>query len=321
MTFSLAEILLIGRIRMGSGKGSPYTPAGKSFFTQALRSAAVKFGKQPPPLDPITEMGIKDPNFAKLTTRITRLKQSVAENEVEKGTNPQLVADLAKFEEKLQLERRLSEKREELSRILKTVLTDDLKQMMRVLRRLDFIDNDNIVLRKGRVACEISTTDENELLLTELLFKGTLNDMETEMIVALLSCLVNVHKAPDNFSLPEEFKGPLQDLNEVVARIATVSLESGIKADSGPSADKVQPSLMEVSYQWAKGAKFSEVIKTTTAYEGDIVRMMRRLEEMMRQLAGAAKSPAIGSIALHDKFLDGIQKIKRDIVFAGSLYT
>ena len=58
----------------------------------------------------------------------------------------------------------------------------------------------------------------------------------------------------------------------------------------------------------------------TSAYEGDIVRMMRRLEELLRQLAGAARSPAIGSVELFDKFTSGIGLIKRDIVFASSLY-
>ena len=84
--------------------------------------------------------------------------------------------------------------------------------------------------------------------------------------------------------------------------------------------DKVLPSLMEVTYKWAKGAKFIDIVGLTTAYEGDIVRMMRRLEEMLRQMARAAKSPAIGSMELHNKFMQGIQLIKRDIIFASSLY-
>jgi ATP-dependent RNA helicase DOB1 len=45
---------------------------------------------------------------------------------------------------------------------------------------------------------------------------------------------------------------------------------------------------------------------------------MRRLEELLRQLTAAAK--AIGNSELEAKFAEGINKIKRDIVFAGSLY-
>lgn len=45
---------------------------------------------------------------------------------------------------------------------------------------------------------------------------------------------------------------------------------------------------------------------------------MRRLEEILRQLCQAAKT--IGSNDLEDKFSQGIKLLKRDIVFAASLY-
>mgnify|MGYP002385843904 FL=1 len=45
---------------------------------------------------------------------------------------------------------------------------------------------------------------------------------------------------------------------------------------------------------------------------------MRRLEELLRQLCAAAK--AIGNSELELKFSEAIARIKRDIVFAASLY-
>jgi ATP-dependent RNA helicase DOB1 len=51
---------------------------------------------------------------------------------------------------------------------------------------------------------------------------------------------------------------------------------------------------------------------------GSIIRCMRRLEEVTRQLIQAAKG--IGNKELEDKFAEGIKAIKRDIVFAASLY-
>ena len=44
---------------------------------------------------------------------------------------------------------------------------------------------------------------------------------------------------------------------------------------------------------------------------------MRRLEELLRQMIQASK--AIG-IDLENKFAEGVRLIKRDIVFAASLY-
>lgn len=40
------------------------------------------------------------------------------------------------------------------------VLSGDLKRMKRVLKRMEYISNDEIVLMKGKVACEISAGDE-----------------------------------------------------------------------------------------------------------------------------------------------------------------
>ena len=75
---------------------------------------------------------------------------------------------------------------------------------------------------------------------------------------------------------------------------------------------------MEISHAWAKGSPFNEVCKLSEIFEGSIIRGMRRLEELMREMTKAAK--AIGNADLEQKFNKGIEQIKRDIVFAASLY-
>jgi len=56
----------------------------------------------------------------------------------------------------------------------------------------------------------------------------------------------------------------------------------------------------------------------TDIFEGSIIRAIRRLEELLRQMCSAAK--AIGNTELESKFTAGIALIKRDIIFAASLY-
>jgi len=101
---------------------------------------------------------------------------------------------------------------------------------------------------------------------------------------------------------------------------------------------------MDVVHSWCAGSKFSEICKMTDVFEGSIIRCMRRLEvgcllqrlltnhqELLRQVCAAAK--AVGNTELENKFaegrrdvtiavltLTGITRIKRDIVFAASLY-
>ena len=58
--------------------------------------------------------------------------------------------------------------------------------------------------------------------------------------------------------------------------------------------------------------------KMTDVYEGSLIRLFRRLEELLRQMAQAGK--VMGSDDLSAKFEEALTKIKRDIVAAQSLY-
>ena len=63
---------------------------------------------------------------------------------------------------------------------------------------------------------------------------------------------------------------------------------------------------------------FPEVCKLTDVFEGSIIRVLRRLEELLRQLAAAAT--AIGNSELTRVFSEGSTRIRRGVVFAASLY-
>lgn len=56
----------------------------------------------------------------------------------------------------------------------------------------------------------------------------------------------------------------------------------------------------------------------TNAYEGSLIRLFRRLEELLRQMAQAGK--VMGSDELQEKFETSLSKIRRDIVSFNSLY-
>jgi ATP-dependent RNA helicase DOB1 len=56
----------------------------------------------------------------------------------------------------------------------------------------------------------------------------------------------------------------------------------------------------------------------TNTYEGSLIRLFRRLEELLRQMAQGAQ--VMGNDDLVKKFGETLQKIRRDIVAAQSLY-
>lgn len=79
-----------------------------------------------------------------------------------------------------------------------------------------------------------------------------------------------------------------------------------------------KPVMMEIIYEWAKGAKFCDICKMTTIFEGTITRSIRRLDELIQEVQSALL--AIGDKVQAEKFEEGSRLIKRDIVFAASLY-
>ena len=71
-------------------------------------------------------------------------------------------------------------------------------------------------------------------------------------------------------------------------------------------------------YEWAIGVPFSKICELTLVPEGSIVRCITRLDELCREVASAAK--IVGNPALLQKMEAASEAIKRDIVFAASLY-
>jgi ATP-dependent RNA helicase DOB1 len=198
------------------------------------------------------------------------------------------------------------------------IMSGDLVNMKRVMRRLDMIDKNDVPHLKGKVAAGISAADE--LLMTELIFSGFFQDLEPNQIAAVMSCLVftdskSEGKPPGDDQLAE----PFQKLIETASKVCTVMIESNIEVKKEEYLQKFAPEMMEITLKWCQGATFAEVCELSdTIFEGTIIRAMRRLDELISQLVEAAKT--IGNNELRDKFMESQSNLKRGIVFAASLY-
>jgi ATP-dependent RNA helicase DOB1 len=221
-----------------------------------------------------------------------------------------------KYLEKLALEKEVKNAKQSLRMAKSLLQMDDLKQRKRVLRRLGYCNMSDVIEFKGRVACELSSGDE--LLLTEMIFNGTFNDLSVPQCVALLSCFVCDERSSEEPTAMEEMSAPLKQMQNFARRIAKVCIECKLEIDEEEYVDKFKSTLMDVVLAWCKGATFSQICKMTNVFEGSIIRCMRRLEELLRQMVQASKT--IGNADLENKFSEGIRLLKRDIVFAASLY-
>ena len=250
-------------------------------------------------------MQITSPEFAALVARSIALQTRLAATPLQ--TAPDRDAVFAQYKHKLGLEEQCRFLRQRIKACRTLAQREVLRQMKRVLRRLGCVDADNVVQMKGRVACEVNSA--NELLVTELIFNGVFNDLDAAQAAALLSCLVYTEK-PDDAAPPlrEELAGPLRALQDAARRIATVSVDCKLEVDADAYVAALNPGLMELVFAWVRGAKFVDICTMTKEFEGTIIRVIRRLEELTRQLADAAK--AIGDSALEAKFKEASSKIR-----------
>ncbi|XP_039950923.1 exosome RNA helicase MTR4 isoform X2 [Bactrocera tryoni] len=273
-----------------------------------------RFPKGPPLLNPISEMNIKSDEFKQVVDSIDKFEERLYAHPLHNSTELENIYE--RYTQKLKVQEELKTVKTKLKEARSLLQMDELKHRKRVLRRMEYCTAADVIEFKGRVACELSSADE--LLLTEMIFNGIFNDITTAQSVALLSCFVCDEKSSETPKATEELSGPLRSMQDLARRIAKISTECKLNMDEESYVEKFKPFLMDVVLAWCKGASFLSVCRMTDIFEGSIIRCMRRLEELLRQLCQAAKT--IGNTDLENKFSEGVRLLKRDIVFAASLY-
>ncbi|KKK26750.1 hypothetical protein P175DRAFT_0467163, partial [Aspergillus ochraceoroseus IBT 24754] len=266
-------------------------------------------------LDPIENMGIKDDSFKKLLRKIEVLESRLLSNPLHNSPRLQELYD--QYSEKVELGNKIKATKKKISEGMSIMQLDELKCRKRVLRRFGFINEAEVVQLKARVACEISTGDE--LMLSELLFNGFFNKLTPEQAASVLSVFVFEEKTKETPALTrDELAKPLKEIQAQARIVAKVAQESKLAVNEEEYVQSFHWELMEVIYEWANGKSFADICKMTEVYEGSLIRVFRRLEECLRQMAQAAK--VMGSEELESKFETALTKVRRDIVAAQSLY-
>lgn len=280
----------------------------ESFYFELMK----RFDWYPPPLDPVKDMEIDDPEFLEHLKKIEGLEKKI------ESLGQITDDDLRNWLKRDELRKEYEQLNRQTVTVGQMVQTNELKCMKRVMRRLDMVSDDDVLKVKGRVACEVSAA--NEIVVTELLVNGHFQKLEPEALAAICSCLVFT----DTKGEPVEPKHPVladgyNKLVTIVKKVASVLVESKIDINEEEFVQSFKPDLVEVTYKWCKGKKFEEVCKMTEIYEGTIIRCFRRLEELLKQLSLIAKAE-LQNVDLHTKLETAIEKLKRGIVFAASLY-
>ncbi|CAG8491936.1 4528_t:CDS:10 [Diversispora eburnea] len=292
----LSAIQSLSAIRIFSPKSFTFPQVRQTVY-DSIQNLIEKFPNGLIPLDPIEDMAIKDESFLKLIRKIEILEDKTFFNPLH--NNPYLPVLYNRYAKKVSLRNRIKQLKKKIKISQSILHLDELKYRKRVLHRIGYLTEDDIITLKGRVACEINVGDE--LVLTEMLLNGVFNDLSVEMTAALLSCFVFERK--DNKQqnrLKEEFTVVFRRLQEIARNIAAISIECKLQIIEEEYLDSFCPDLMEVVYAWCQGQSFADVMKLAdTYYEGQIIRILRNLDELLRALISANK--IIGNLELENQ--------------------
>ncbi len=207
-------------------------------------------------LDPIDNMGITDDSFKKVLRKIEVLESRLLSNPLH--NSPRLAELYQQYSEKISLTKQIKDKKKEITAALSIMQLDELKSRKRVLRRLGFINDQEVVQLKARVACEISTGDGHELLLSELLFNGFFNTLSPELCASVLSVFIFEEKSQCP-PLKEELQKPFMEIQAQARIIAKVSRESKLEVNEDEYVESFKYQLMEVVMAWSTGKSFAQI--------------------------------------------------------------
>uniref|UniRef100_A0A671E0N4 SKI2 subunit of superkiller complex n=1 Tax=Rhinolophus ferrumequinum TaxID=59479 RepID=A0A671E0N4_RHIFE len=280
---------------------------------QELLRLAQAYPAGPPTLDPVNDLKLKDVSVVEGGLRARKLEELIRGAQC--VHSPRFPAQYLKLRERMQIQKEMERLRFLLSD-QSLLLLPEYHQRVEVLRTLGYVDEAGTVKLAGRVACAMSS---HELLLTELLFDNALSALQPEEIAALLSGLVCQSSGDPGEQLPSTLKQGMERVRAVAKRIGEVQEACGLNQTVEEFVGELNFGLVEVVYEWARGMPFSELAGLSGTPEGLVVRCIQRLAEMCRSLRGAAR--LVGEPVLGAKMETAATLLRRDIVFAASLYT
>ncbi|XP_037269889.2 superkiller complex helicase subunit twister isoform X1 [Rhipicephalus microplus] len=220
--------------------------------------------------------------------------------------------------EQEQKRRRLSEELRKLQHQLSEeslASMPDYRSHVLALEKLGYVEPSGTLTLKGRVARSLSS---HEVMLTELLLQESLLTLGAAEVAGLFSCFVYEHRCKDEVVIPLSMKAAVEKFVEVARKIGHVQRESGFDEPAQQFVEQFSFGLCNVVYHWARGMHFAHIMELTEVQEGIIVRCIQRLDELLKDVKTAAG--IVGNPELRTKMEEASRLIRRDIVFAASLY-
>jgi len=212
------------------------------------------------------------------------------------------------------VERRLAQKREALE-MLRNAYWHEFLHVVEVLERFGAVKEGKL-LAKGQLIAGLR--HDNELLVAETIERGILDDATLAEAATLSSCLVEESRSGDSavarlfLRKHPRLKRRLQQMGSVADSVAEAQ-----RAHHLPMPVGISTGFMPSVYRWASGEDdWSSIVEDSFGgHEGDLIRAMRRLIDVLRQLAESPEVPP----ALAQVLSKAARVVDRGIVLESAL--
>lgn len=175
---------------------------------------------------------------------------------------------------------------------MKTSFTQKTKQ----LQRMKYLNGEGNLTEKGEFAKKIYF---EEILISELFATALYTQLSDTELLQVIAGIVYEHRSNDYFS----FHGIEQAYQSLIKKLSVNALL--LKSINKLSLKR----MMAVVDVWSNGGSFQQTVTLTNYQEGDVVRLFRRIIDMLRQIHRASHDEE-----LKDRLVDCMQRIDRDLI-------
>ena len=182
------------------------------------------------------------------------------------------------------------------------VIAKTFDRICDVLTHLKYIEGEK-TLEQGKILSKIYA--ESDLLLTETIKRGVLNNLSAQELVAVASAMIFQSRTTENYAPKMPHNNVAQALVSIVAiwsELEELEERFGVKTQREPDFG-----FAFISYKWAQGNTLQSVLKGSDMSVGDFVRSTKQLIDLLSQIAGASPE-------LRKTCREGVARLDRGVI-------
>ena len=188
---------------------------------------------------------------------------------------------------------------------------------LKILQKLGYIDEHNIVTLKGKAAREIGTTDC--VLISELLVSNILEKLNESEIIGFISGFCSNKNEIDfnyNFEMSSQFSQAYNKFEKIFKNIEDI--EKSYNFEDNKYDRRITFSISKAMISWMNGKSFSLILKETDLEEGKLYSLILRIYMFLEEIINFYVN--LGNKCMSEKYENIKKKLMRDIMSKESLY-